>query len=57
MPFNAACHEFGVAYITVCVGQMEAHFCILIDYRGQYRKGVAIYNTTSVNLRLKPWFH
>jgi hypothetical protein len=58
MPFNAACHEFGADYITVCVGQMKQHiFCIFIDYRGQYRKGVAIYHTTSVNLQPKPWFH
>ncbi len=22
----------------------KAHFCILIDYRGRHRRGVAIYN-------------
>ncbi len=37
---------------------MEQHiFCILIDYRGRHRKGVAIYNATYVNLQQKPWFH
>jgi hypothetical protein len=37
---------------------MEQHvFCILIDYRGRHRKGVAIYNAIYVNLQQKPWFH
>jgi hypothetical protein len=37
---------------------MEQHvYYILIDYRGCHRKGVAIYNTISVNLQQKPWFH
>jgi hypothetical protein len=30
-----------------------AHFCILIDYRGCHRKGVAIYNANKVNLQQK----
>jgi hypothetical protein len=35
---------------------MEQHVsCILIDYRGgRYRKGVAIYKETQVNLQQKP---
>ncbi len=37
---------------------MEQHsFCIFINYRGHYRKGVATYNATLVNLQPKPWFH
>jgi hypothetical protein len=37
---------------------MEQHaFCILIDYRGHHRKGVANYIATYLNLQQKPWFH
>ncbi len=37
---------------------MEQHvFCIFIHYRGHRRKGVSIYNATTVNLQQKPWFH
>jgi hypothetical protein len=32
-------------------------FCIFIDYRGHHKKGVAIYDATSINLQPKPWFH
>ncbi len=39
------------------LGMEQLIFSIFIDYRGRHRKGVAIYNATSVNLQLKPWFH
>jgi hypothetical protein len=32
-------------------------FCIFIVYRGHHKKGVAIYDATSINLQPKPWFH
>ncbi len=35
----------------------SAFFCIFVDYRGQHRKGVVIYNATKVNLQPKPRFH
>jgi len=37
---------------------LEQHvFCILIDYRGRHRKGVAIYSLTRSIYNKKPWFH
>ena len=32
--------------LTTTMGNGTARFCILIDYRGRHRKGVAIYNAT-----------
>ncbi len=40
------------------IKEMEQRiFCIFINYRGNHRKGVAIYEANSVNLQSKPWFH
>jgi len=37
---------------------MEHHvFSFRTDYRGHHRKGVAINNSTLVNLQTIPWFH
>ncbi len=35
------------------VQKWNSFFCILINYRGHHRKGVAIYDATQVNLQQK----
>ncbi len=49
-----------ISSVTKCRVTLQwnnTFFYIFIDYRGHHRKGVAIYNATSVNFQQKLWFH